>query len=186
MNKTEKIAMRYLESQGFKNIVYQSNKTPDFLTETVKSFEVKLLRKNTIWFSQKQFESLLKIHDCYILIVDEKENILPVIPAVELHKPDEVWIKYGIKIIVGNEKLDEVVFNLRIPKEMYQEAQVYAKENYWSMNAFILLAIEKRNAEFKCNRDVLSVTKSVQLEPGLEALNVKRGKDGRFKKRNDK
>ena len=80
--------------------------------------------------------------------------------------------------------MPDIVFSLRIPREIYQEIQVYADSNFYSINTYILLAIQKLANEHRHNREILSGTKSVQVEPGLEALKVKRGKDGKYQKVN--
>lgn len=82
--------------------------------------------------------------------------------------------------------MSEVKFSLRVPKELYKEALKYSTSNFQSMNSFVLVAITKLVNEHQHNAEVLSGTKSVQVEPGLEALKVKRGKDGKYQKKDGK
>lgn len=81
--------------------------------------------------------------------------------------------------------MEEKIFNLRLPKEMYNQCQKYANLSFQSINGFILLAVDNELRKRQHNEIVLSGAsgKVVEVKPGLEALEVKRGKDEKFKKK---
>ncbi len=70
LNTSEKIAYEWLKKKykySFKDII-KSNKTPDFICNDGKRFEVKALYVNSIMFSQQQMNSLKD--DDFIIVVD--------------------------------------------------------------------------------------------------------------------
>lgn len=83
MNDTEQLAFNYLREQGYKDIVFHSNSTPDFTTDT-KSFEVKPLYGNTIVFYKTQTDFLNANPDTVILVYRDSSNPPLVITYQEL------------------------------------------------------------------------------------------------------
>jgi len=76
LNASEKIAYEWLKKKykySFGNIV-KSNKTPDFICNDGKRFEVKALYVNSIMFSQQQMNSLND--DDFIIVVDTNKKMV--------------------------------------------------------------------------------------------------------------
>ena len=92
MNITEQKAHRWLQYQGYKGITFQQRTTPDFITEEGKKFEIKVIRGNTIWFSEGQFQSLRdNAPDTTILVFDNKDTPIAIIPFSEISKGEQFW-----------------------------------------------------------------------------------------------
>lgn len=73
MNQTERIAFEWLKNKGYKEqeILFRSSKTPDFVCNDGKRYEVKLAYSNQILFSKSQIK-YLKDGD-YILVFNNRD-----------------------------------------------------------------------------------------------------------------
>lgn len=135
MNDTEQLAFNYLREQGYKNIVFHSNSTPDFTTNT-KSFEVKPTYGNTIIFYKPQADYLNTNQDTVILIYRDNSTIPLAVTYQELitskiynisvlengrDKYTSVRMKkstcellhlYGLKYGVYRDSLDSIILKL--------------------------------------------------------------------------
>ena len=69
MNQTERLAYEWLVKEGYTNIVFRSNDTPDFLTEQ-GAFEVKRLYGNSIFLSDGQYEKLANTRAKLLIFLD--------------------------------------------------------------------------------------------------------------------
>ena len=92
MNQTERRALDWLMKQGKGEIVHQHRELPDFIRELVvqsqgspdfidengKGYEAKLLRENTITFTEGQLEKLLKFAGGVTVLVMDKDKPEPV------------------------------------------------------------------------------------------------------------
>lgn len=74
MNQTEKKAHAWLTAQGVGGLVFQGRTSPDFVSESGKGYEVKLLRGNTVTFFSNQLEQLSQHGDVIILIFNKKND----------------------------------------------------------------------------------------------------------------
>lgn len=98
MNKTETFAFKWLQDK-FKGqkIVFQRRNSPDFILENGKGYEAKLLRNNSIIFTEGQLTKLMKFGDADILVMPEN---LPepesIIPIAELKDAPIYWKQYRI------------------------------------------------------------------------------------------
>lgn len=90
MNKTEKLAHDWLAKQGYTNIVFHSNSTPDFTTDT-EPFEVKKLDSHTITFTHKQFGELQRLTGVKILVFNGEANPIANIPFAEINDNRQEW-----------------------------------------------------------------------------------------------
>lgn len=75
MNASEKVAYQYLQTLGYTDsqIEFQSRRSPDFLTSDGKGWEVKLIRQNSITFSQVQINQLKMHSDVAIILVRDAQ-----------------------------------------------------------------------------------------------------------------
>lgn len=75
LNRTELMALEWLKGQGYKDneIIKQNNKTPDFVCQDGKRYEVKFLYGNRIIFYNTQIEELQ--NDDVILVFDRTQFV---------------------------------------------------------------------------------------------------------------
>lgn len=76
MNKSEGICFAWLKAQGYKDvdIVFSTNKSPDFVCSDGKKYEAKRLYGNQILFYSTQIDAL---NDVTIVVVDtSKESVI--------------------------------------------------------------------------------------------------------------
>ena len=108
MNLSEQKAYQWLCSQGYKGIVFRARLTPDFISESGRGFEVKKTRNNAIWFSDKQFKILKETKNVDILVFNEGNTPIAIIPFNEISEGQKYW--NNIRIAKGTTKqfyLDE-------------------------------------------------------------------------------
>lgn len=93
MNITEKKGYRWLQFQGYKDIVFRARLTPDFVVEGIKSFEVKLARNNTIYITKTQYNQLEKVEgELTILVFNaESDNPIAIIPFSQIKERPKFW-----------------------------------------------------------------------------------------------
>lgn len=96
MNKSERKAFEWLQKQGYTNIVFHSNSTPDFTTDSGE-FEVKTLDVNTITFQPNQFNQLSKYNSVHILVCDESDIPIAKIPFDDIKDGQTQWERVRIK-----------------------------------------------------------------------------------------
>lgn len=185
MNQTEKRAFKWMTAAGYTGIVFQPNRTPDFLTASGKVFEVKLARKNTIWFSAGQFAKLTGMRNCDILVFSDNDQPDAIIPAVNLaSRPDSC---NGIRILVGNE--DTAYFVVRIPSTILERAKEVADADNRSINWFICHAVEdairnaNHNQQIRKGLVMSAVMQAAAIEPGIDLIPQRRDGKGRFTRR---
>ena len=81
MNNTERRAYKWLSSQIPKQtITFQHSTSPDFLTQDGKGYEVKRFLGYKIHLNQSQWENLVTLEDCWILVFNENVEPLEIIP----------------------------------------------------------------------------------------------------------
>ncbi|MFA5299267.1 MAG: hypothetical protein WC389_13845 [Lutibacter sp.] len=98
MTKSETNAYNWLVKQGYTNIEFHSNSTPDFTTDNEGYFEIKKPNlENVIAFTTDQLERLTKLPTCQILIFDNISTIpLDIIPIKLIQDKPPRWGKYLI------------------------------------------------------------------------------------------
>ena len=72
MNKTELKAFKWLQKQGYTNVIHQGRKTPDFRTSG-GFFEVKLAYGHTLNFTSGQVEKIVGA-DAKVLVFDDDHD----------------------------------------------------------------------------------------------------------------
>jgi len=100
MNKTERLAHDWLIKEGYTGLVFRSARTPDFLTEQGKSFEVKRLRNGTIWFSYDQFEHMLTVDNSCVLVFSYNRTPDAIISIEDLRTGNK--LHDNVSILVGS------------------------------------------------------------------------------------
>ena len=151
LNTSEKIAYEWLKKKykySFKDIV-KSNKTPDFICNDGKRFEVKALYVNAIMFSKQQMNSLKD--DDFIIVVDTNNK-----KVIECFK----W-----------KDREEKNFKIYVPKQEYQNMKIEEETHVKFFKA-------KNLAEFK-NEGKVTVSDFIEelLEPffrKFDDLKIKR------------
>jgi len=93
LNITEDKAYRWLQYQGYKDIVFRARLTPDFIVEGGRSFEVKLARNNTIFITKTQYDQLSQTAGELTLLVfsSEGNNPTAIIPFNEIRERPKFW-----------------------------------------------------------------------------------------------
>ena len=96
MNKSEQLAYKWLQGQGYTDIVFHSHSTPDFTTDN-GVFEVKTLDVNTITFSPTQFNQLNKYRNVIILVCDTSDFPIAKIPFDDIKDGQTTWGRIHIR-----------------------------------------------------------------------------------------
>jgi len=98
MNKTEKKAKQWLQKQGYNDLVFQQRISPDFVSPSGKGFEVKLVRRNSVFFSNTQWQQLQSHPDVTVLVFNDNDAPQAIIPFQELKKPPSYWKHYRLSL----------------------------------------------------------------------------------------
>lgn len=112
MNKSEAKAKRWLlEKKGYleSEMVFQRARTPDFLCADGKSFEVKRLYSNTIWFYDTQVEQIRNEEDCFVVVISDEEEPIAIIKSEQI-RDGAIIAGVRVKVI---EKTNETTVKLK-------------------------------------------------------------------------
>jgi len=116
MNKTEKKAHEWILSTLKKEPTFQRRKSPDFVCSDGSGYEIKLLRSNAITFSSSQFETLREFpYDLKIVVFDDGEEPIAIIPFPEIRENPKYWGK--IRIAIYERDWEERVIYIRIEEK---------------------------------------------------------------------
>lgn len=150
MNISEQKAYRWLQYQGYKGIVFRARVTPDFITEDGKGFEVKKARNNSIWFSYGQFESLQEMSNTDILVYDDDETPIAIIPFNEIKDGQKYW--KNIRIINPTGKMNKTII-FKVSSEELTTIRTETKKLGLSASAFIRLLFHHYFNEIRFEKD---------------------------------
>lgn len=113
MNITEQKAYQWLlKKKGYKEqeIVFQSRKSPDFITADGYGYEIKLLYNKVVWFNKPQLELLQHMPNVFLVIfARDKDEPIIVIPTVDIY---ENAVVQGIKIVIPTSNKEAVTLSL--------------------------------------------------------------------------
>ena len=141
MNKTEEKALKWIISQGYKNLIYK--KTPTFITFDNKNFEIKRLYGNQIIFYNKQYQILKKLTNVLILVFRDNENK----PFLKF-KFDEIKdLKKQYKGLEINwVNIDEEIKTIRLSEKTKERLKKFGKmgENYEQVINRLLNELDKK------------------------------------------
>jgi len=100
MTWSETQAYLWLKAQGYKDITFTTQDSPDFIVEDGKGFEVKLIRANTLFFSTQQFRQLREFSNELEVLVFEEKNSQPImiIPFSKIANGRTTYKNIRIKI----------------------------------------------------------------------------------------
>ena len=125
MNKTETLAFNLLKERGYKekDIIFNSNKTPDFMCNDGKRFEVKFLYGNQLLFSKLQI-LVLKADD--LILVFNRDRFISEFKWKDRRKSvfEIKIVDYGSdnKIIKINKETQKKLNDMKIhPRQSYEE-----------------------------------------------------------------
>lgn len=125
MNKTEVKAKHWLEKQGYKNIIFQNRRSPDFLVSEGIGFEVKFVRRNTVTFSRRQWHQLHEHPNVKILFWADGDEPLHIVPIGKLQEPPSYWHQYRLILADLSRRLYEdegkELKEMRLQLELSQE-----------------------------------------------------------------
>jgi len=141
MNKTEQKALNWLNSQGYKNLIYK--KTPSFITPDNKKFEIKRLYGNQIIFYNKQYQILKKSNNVQIIIFRDNESS----PFLKLKFDDIKDLKKQYKGIEINWiNIDEKIKTIRLSEKTKDRLKKFGKmdEDYEQLINRLLDKLEKK------------------------------------------
>ena len=81
MNDTEKRAYKWLSEQlGSEPITFRHSTSPDFMTAGGVGYEIKKFIGYKIQLASTQWQNLLLVEDCYIVIFNDNPEPLAIIP----------------------------------------------------------------------------------------------------------
>ena len=150
MNKTEKLANQWLQSQGYKDIVFRHSKTPDFLVDEGKLYEVKTQRNKSIYFSASQYQTISRYENVDVLVYDwEQESCVPetIIPFNEIRwgltRGKSLWGIYHITYGIGSYK------TVKLEKPQWLQFKSLALERDKTLQALVGEAIDEYFANRK-------------------------------------
>jgi hypothetical protein len=120
MNKSELNAYNWLISEGYKQIKFNPNTTPDFTTLEGNSFEVKTPINRTITFSSGQVPKLLDIKGSSIILFDETSKT-PLSMFQSTRLKTKPYIVDGYHIIYGD-KVKRSIYEFTILLKIIDES----------------------------------------------------------------
>ena len=146
MNKTERLGYKWLIRQGFKEIVYQRSRSPDFLTEK-GGFEVKRGYKLKtgdikILFTPGQREILISKNAKVLVFLDDPEPVA-IIPPDELDKR-----KVG-NIILHDVEYKKQPIGITLTKELLKAIDIEREKLGLTRSAFIEYCLRNQLFEGK-------------------------------------
>lgn len=114
MNRTEEVALSWIvKTSGFprESIRYSNNTSPDFVTPDDIGYEVKRAINHKLTIDIRQWDSLAKFPNCYILICNKSMDIEDSIPIQEIKignhiRPDTMCHNYIIHF--SNERKNQM------------------------------------------------------------------------------
>lgn len=152
MNTTEKIAHLWLaEAKGLNmdEVIFSSNKTPDFILPDGSKYEIKLLYKDKIILFPSQVEVLKEQQDIMVLVfARNSRSPMAAIPAGEIVDAVDTGVMRwkNIKLVVFSKGLHKT--QVYLPEAVQAALDKYVAEKYFPGSRIVTGIVIRAISEF--------------------------------------